>query len=117
LSEIQMRIDSYQQQLMNMDRQTDYSTITLTMTEKKDLASAFTEMTGIKELIRNVGHEVVSEPVGAEAVLSLLTDKIDGGFMDKVGPQLNKANKVGPQKQLKAKQQDTKAASKPSSQA
>lgn len=41
-----------------------------------------------EELIKNAGHEIVSEPVGAEAILSLLTDKIDGEFMDKVGPQL-----------------------------
>lgn len=41
-----------------------------------------------EELIKSAGHEVVSEPVGAVAVLSLLTDKIDGMFMDKVGPQL-----------------------------
>ncbi len=39
-------------------------------------------------MIRDAGHEVVSEPVGVEAVLSLLTDKIDGAFMDKVGSQL-----------------------------
>lgn len=41
-----------------------------------------------EELIKNAGHEVVSEPVGTDAVLSLLTDKIDGAFMDKVGSQL-----------------------------
>lgn len=41
-----------------------------------------------EELIKNAGHEIISEPVGAEAVLSLLTDKIDGPFMDKIGPQL-----------------------------
>ena len=41
-----------------------------------------------EELIKNAGHEIVSDPVGADAVMSLLTDKIDGDFMDKVGPQL-----------------------------
>lgn len=41
-----------------------------------------------EEIIKNAGHEIVSDPAGADAVLSLLTDKIDGAFMDKVGPQL-----------------------------
>ena len=40
------------------------------------------------EMFKNAGHEIVSDPVGADAVMSLLTDKIDGDFMDKVGPQL-----------------------------
>lgn len=41
-----------------------------------------------EEMIKNAGHEIVEGPVGADAVLSLLTDKIDGEFMDKVGLQL-----------------------------
>lgn len=41
-----------------------------------------------EELIKNAGHEIVDDPVGADAILSLLTDKIDGVFMDKVGAQL-----------------------------
>lgn len=41
-----------------------------------------------EEMIKNAGYEIVEGPVGADAVMSLLTDKIDGEFMDKVGPQL-----------------------------
>ena len=41
-----------------------------------------------EEMIKNAGYEITSDPIGADAILSLLTDKIDGDFMDKVGPQL-----------------------------
>lgn len=41
-----------------------------------------------EEMIKNVGHEITTDPVGADAILSLLTDKIDAVFLDKVGPQL-----------------------------
>jgi len=41
-----------------------------------------------EELIKAAGHEIASDPVRAEGVVTLLTDKIDGAFMDKVGPQL-----------------------------
>lgn len=41
-----------------------------------------------EEMIKSAGHEIVNDPAGADAILSLLTDKIDGDFMDKVGPQL-----------------------------
>ena len=41
-----------------------------------------------EQLIKQAGHEVVSDPAGADAILSLLTDKIDGAFMDRVGQQL-----------------------------
>ena len=39
-------------------------------------------------MIKTAGHEVVTETAGAEAIVAILTDKIDGAFMDKVGPQL-----------------------------
>ncbi len=39
-------------------------------------------------MIKNAGHEITVDPVGADAILSLLTDKIDQAFLDKVGPQL-----------------------------
>lgn len=41
-----------------------------------------------EELIKNAGHDVVSDPVGADAILSLLTDRIDGTAMDAAGKQL-----------------------------
>ena len=41
-----------------------------------------------EEMIKNAGHEITADPVGTDAVLSLLTDKIDAAFLDKVGPQL-----------------------------
>ncbi len=41
-----------------------------------------------EEMIKEAGHEVVREPRGAEALVAILTDKIDGEFMDKAGPQL-----------------------------
>ena len=39
-------------------------------------------------MIKNAGQEITADPAGVDAILSLLTDKIDGEFMDKVGPQL-----------------------------
>lgn len=43
-----------------------------------------------EEMLKKAGHEVVvsTDFASAEAILSLLTDKIDGAFMDKIGPQL-----------------------------
>lgn len=41
-----------------------------------------------EEMIKEAGHEIVVAPVGSHAILSILKDKIDGAFMDKVGSQL-----------------------------
>lgn len=41
-----------------------------------------------EEMIKSAGHEIVDNPVGADGILSLLTDKIDGAFMDQAGLQL-----------------------------
>ena len=32
--------------------------------------------------------ELLAEPEGAEGVLSLITTRVDGAFLDRVGPQL-----------------------------
>lgn len=40
------------------------------------------------EKLKNVGYELSGSLEGADAVLTLLTDRVDGDFMDLVGPQL-----------------------------
>ncbi|MBI5398368.1 DUF4349 domain-containing protein [Candidatus Woesearchaeota archaeon] len=54
LSEYTQRIDNIQKQLVNIDRQTDYSTITVTLEEKHEVKESFYEFTGLRELVRNV---------------------------------------------------------------
>lgn len=54
LSQVQSQIDSYEMQLRNIERVTDYSTIYVTMSEKRDIITNYYEMTGLGELWRNI---------------------------------------------------------------
>ncbi len=79
ISQVQSQIDSYQMQLNNIERMTDYSTIRVTMSEKRDQIEGYYEMTGIKQLWGNVIRSfdnvfvTISNLVGfAVAVLILL---------------------------------------------
>lgn len=54
LTELQRTIDSYQMQLKNIERVTDYSQITVSIQEKKPVSEAIYQMTGMKTLLRNI---------------------------------------------------------------
>jgi len=54
LADLQRRIDNYQRQLTNIDRQTEYSQLSLTVTEKLGYTQSFYEMTKFKQLFKNV---------------------------------------------------------------
>ncbi len=54
LTEVQRQIDRYQAQLDNIERQTDYSSIYVTLSEERDVVEGFYEMTGLRELWRNI---------------------------------------------------------------
>ncbi len=54
LSNLQSLIDNFEAQLDRLKEKTDYSTITVTVTEKKEVLAAYYEMTGLKELGKNV---------------------------------------------------------------
>jgi hypothetical protein len=54
LANLQREIDNYNKRLTNIDRQTDYSTISVQITEKHDVKDTFYEMTPVKEHLENV---------------------------------------------------------------
>ncbi len=54
LSQVQSQIDSYQMQLNNIERVTDYSTIYVTLSEEREVIEGFYEMTGLRALWRNI---------------------------------------------------------------
>jgi len=54
ITQVQRMIDSYEQQLKNIDRTTDYSTVYVTLSEKRDIIESYYGMTGLRELWRNV---------------------------------------------------------------
>tara|TARA_B100001971_G_C18110054_1_gene493678 strand:- start:234 stop:1010 length:777 start_codon:yes stop_codon:yes gene_type:complete len=54
LNQLQRTIDSYQRQLKNIDRVTDYSQISVSIQEKRPVSEAIYTMTGLKQLLRNV---------------------------------------------------------------
>lgn len=54
LSDVQREIDSIQQQLTNVERITDYSTISVTVEEKRPVSESVYHFTGIKQLSNNV---------------------------------------------------------------
>jgi hypothetical protein len=53
LTNLQMTIDQYQRQVSNIERQTDYSVISLTLEEKKPAVEEFYQVTSFREHIRN----------------------------------------------------------------
>jgi hypothetical protein len=53
LADLQRQIDNYQHQLNNIDRQTDYSQISITLAEKRGYVESIYEMTKLKDLFRN----------------------------------------------------------------
>lgn len=53
LTELQRLIDSYTQQLKNIERVTDYSEISVTLEEKRPISEEFIRWTGARELLRN----------------------------------------------------------------
>lgn len=53
LADLQRQIDSYQSQLTNIDRQTDYSQISVTLKEKRGYVESVYEMTKLRDLFRN----------------------------------------------------------------
>lgn len=54
LSELQIKIDQHTQTLKDIERRTDYSTISVTIQEKPEIIEAFYEMTSLRVLGRNV---------------------------------------------------------------
>ena len=56
ITEVQRLIDSYQQQLTNLDRQTEYSTITAALSEEKDPIQSFYQMTSLPQHIANIAR-------------------------------------------------------------
>ena len=53
INDLAMQIESLQKQKTNINRQTDYSRITITLTEKNGVTDTFYEFTGIKQLAKN----------------------------------------------------------------
>ena len=51
LNELQRTIDQYQQQIINIERQTDYSTISVSLREKRDIEEASRFFTPFQDLI------------------------------------------------------------------
>ncbi len=58
LADLQRQIDSYQQQLANMDRQTEYSQVSVTVTEKLGYTESFYEMTKLRDLFKNMVNSI-----------------------------------------------------------
>lgn len=54
LSDLQRQIDAYNQQLIDINRQTDYSQITVTINEKRPLSESIYHFTPLKNLVNNV---------------------------------------------------------------
>ena len=51
---MQVQIDNYEAQLRNLERTTDYASIYVTLSEKKEIVESYFEMTGIKVLVKNI---------------------------------------------------------------
>jgi hypothetical protein len=69
LSEIQRNIDSYQQQVNNIGKQTDYAQISVALSEKKPITSTLYEWTGLTEHLQNIIR-------GFDSVLVLISSSI-----------------------------------------
>jgi len=69
LMQLQRTIDRYQQQITNIDRQTDYSQISVVLEEKQPLSESFYRWTGIREHLRNIVR-------GFDSVLVVITNLI-----------------------------------------
>lgn len=54
LARIQRTIDSYEKQKTNINRQTDYSVLRVSLSEKRDITYKIVTMTSFKELVSNV---------------------------------------------------------------
>jgi len=72
LSELQRQIDSYQKQITNLERQTDFSQISATLEEKRPLSEGFYQWTGIRQHIRNVVRSFDSILVFLSSMLAWL---------------------------------------------
>ena len=78
LSQVQSQIDSYQMQLNNIARVTDYSTIYVTLSEEREVIEGFYEMTGLRALWRNVVMSfdnvfvVISNIIGFVVVIGIV---------------------------------------------
>ena len=53
LTQLQNMIDNYEAQLKNMERRTDYGSISVTLREKKEIIESYYEMTGLRVLLKN----------------------------------------------------------------
>ncbi len=69
LMQLQRQIDRYRQQITNIDRQTDYSQISVTLSEKQPLSESFYRWTGLREHLRNIIR-------GFDSVLVVITSLI-----------------------------------------
>jgi hypothetical protein len=58
LASLQRQIDGYQKQLTNLDRQTEYSQLSLTVSEKMGYVQSFYEMTKLRDLFRNIVQSI-----------------------------------------------------------
>jgi len=54
LTQVQVQIDNYEAQLRNLGRTTDYASVYVTLSEKKEIIESYFEMTGIKVLVKNI---------------------------------------------------------------
>lgn len=54
LTQVQVQIDSYEAQLRNLERTTDYASIYVSLSEKKEIIESYFEMTGIMVLLKNI---------------------------------------------------------------
>jgi len=54
LTQVQRMIDSYESQLKNIERVTDYSTVYVNLQEERDVVDNFYEMTSLREHWRNI---------------------------------------------------------------
>ncbi len=54
LTQVQVQIDNYEVQVRNLERTTDYASIYVTLSEKKEIIESYFEMTGIMVLLKNI---------------------------------------------------------------
>lgn len=69
LSELQRNIDSYQKQLINIDRQVNYGTIYFSMSEKVSASQIILQWTGLTDHLRNIVN-------GVDSVLVFITSSL-----------------------------------------
>jgi len=66
LSSLQRTIDNYEKQKLNLDRQTEYSTIYVTLKEEVSTSTIFVQWTGIMDHLKNIVN-------GIDSVLVFIT--------------------------------------------